>query len=152
MHAGIAGDFVPRLVRAYRAAGVEVRGDSEVCRLAPEARPARDDDWGREFLDLIVAMRVVPGLDGAIEHIARYGSSHTEAILTRDDASAERFTREVQSSCVLVNASTRFNDGFSLGLGAEIGISTSRIHAYGPMGLEELTTQRWIVRGDGHTR
>ncbi len=153
--AAVAGSFVPRLVAAYSKAGVEVRGDAEVCRLASGAanlKPASDDDWGREFLDLIVAMKVVGGIDDAIAHIRRYGSNHTEAIVTRTEAHAERFTRQVQSSCVLVNASTRFNDGFQLGLGAEIGISTSRLHAYGPMGLEELTIQRYVALGDGQTR
>lgn len=114
--------------------------------------PAADDDWGREFLDLIVAVKVVDGMDAAITHIHRYGSNHTDAILSTDAAAQERFLSEVQSSCTLVNASTRFNDGFQLGLGAEIGISTSKIHAYGPMGLEELTTQRYVVRGQWQAR
>lgn len=158
VHERIAETFLPRLLARYAQEGVEVRADQRAMasvsgRTTPgAAKPASSDDWGREFLDLIVALRVVSGIDEAIEHIRRYNSSHTEAILTRDAANAERFTREVQSSCVVVNASTRFNDGFSLGLGAEIGISTSRIHAYGPMGLEELTTQRWVVEGDWHTR
>lgn len=155
VHKDIADVFVPRLVNAFVAAGVAVRASPLVKALAPSAAPALPEDFGREFLDLTVAMRIVDSIDQAIEHIATYGSSHTDAIVTRDLApagAAERFTREVGSSCVLVNASTRFNDGFQLGLGAEIGISTSRIHAYGPMGLEELTTQRWIVHGDGQTR
>jgi glutamate-5-semialdehyde dehydrogenase len=148
----VAERFVPRLCDRYARAGVEVRGDAEVCRLAPGARPAAEDDWGREFLDLIVAVRVVAGLDDAIAHIRRHGSNHTDAILTADADAAERFVHEVQSSCALVNASTRFNDGYQLGLGAEIGVSTSKIHAYGPMGLEELTTQRYVVTGDYQTR
>lgn len=152
VHEAIAPQFVPRLVQRFAAEGVEVRGDETVQRLAPQVVPAQPGDWGREFLDLIVAVRVVRGLDEAVDHIARYGSNHTDAILTRDEASAAQFTQRVQSSCVLVNASTRFNDGFQLGLGAEIGISTCRIHAYGPMGLEELTTQRYIVEGSGQTR
>jgi glutamate-5-semialdehyde dehydrogenase len=155
VHKNAADAVVPRLVDAYRAAGVEVRGSPLVQALAQDVRPATPEDFGKEFLDLVVAMRVVQGIEEAIEHIATYGSSHTDAILTGDlsaGGSAERFVREVGSSCVLVNASTRFNDGFQLGLGAEIGISTSRIHAYGPMGLEELTTQRWVVEGEGQVR
>jgi glutamate-5-semialdehyde dehydrogenase len=152
VHENIAGVFVPQLVGRYQCDGVEVRGDARVCELAPAAKGASADDWGREFLDLIVAMRVVSGLDDAIEHVRRYSSNHTEAILTRDEGNAEAFTARVASSCTLVNASTRFNDGFQLGLGAEIGISTSRVHAYGAMGLEELTTQRYIVTGQGQTR
>ncbi len=152
VHEGIAETFVPKLAQSYACAGVEVRGDETVCKLAPTAIPAHDEDWGKEFLDLIVAVRVVAGLDAAIEHIQRYASNHTESILTSDSANAAAFTARVQSSCVMVNASTRFNDGFQLGLGAEIGISTSRIHAYGPMGLEELTTQRYIVEGAYQTR
>lgn len=154
VHKNIADRLVPPLIERLVREGVEVRGTPLVQALAGEKRItlAEAGDFGREFLDLIVAVRVVDSLDEAIDHIATYGSNHTESILTLDRASAERFTQAVQSSCVLVNASTRFNDGFSLGLGAEIGISTSRIHAYGPMGLEELTTQRWIVEGDGHRR
>ena len=152
VHKEIAGSFVPKLVERYRRDGVEVRGDAEVCRLAPQAIPAAQDDWGREFLDLIVAVKVVSGLDAAIDHIHKYGSNHTDAILTTDERNAAAFLDRVQSSCTLVNASTRFNDGFQLGLGAEIGISTCKIHAYGPMGLEELTSQRFVVQGAGQTR
>lgn len=157
VHRGVADRFIPAMVERFRHDGVEVRGTPLVQSLAAGGgvKLAEAEDFGREFLDLIVAMRVVDGVDEAIDHIANYGSNHTEAILTGDlgpGGAAERFCAEVQSSCVMVNASTRFNDGFSLGLGAEIGISTSRIHAYGPMGLEELTTQRWIVEGTGQTR
>jgi glutamate-5-semialdehyde dehydrogenase len=160
VHRDVAAVFIPALVARYLEANVEVRASPEIVALVPNADPARlrlaaPDDYGREFLDLIVAVRTVSGVDEAVEHIARYGSNHTEAILTTDTGpggAAETFVSAVQSSCVLVNASTRFNDGFQLGLGAEIGISTSRIHAYGPMGLEELTTQRWIVEGNGQTR
>jgi glutamate-5-semialdehyde dehydrogenase len=152
VHEEVARRFVPALAERCAAAGVELRGDGLVTSLAPSAKQAVEDDWGREFLDLILAARVVKGLDEAIAHIQRYGSGHTDAIITKDRASAERFTAEVQSSCVLVNASTRFNDGFQLGLGAEIGISTSRVHAFGPMGLEELTTQRYVVEGSGQVR
>jgi glutamate-5-semialdehyde dehydrogenase len=152
VHAALADTFVPQLVQGYATAGVEVRGDAEVCRRAPAARPAEESDWGREFLDLIVAVRIVPDLDAAVAHIQRYGSNHTDAILSTDPGRQREFTTRVQSSCVLVNASTRFNDGFQLGLGAEIGISTSKVHAYGPMGLEELTATRFIVAGAGQTR
>ncbi len=152
IHRAVAATFVPQVVAAYLAAGVEVRGDAAVCRLAPGTVAAQEDDWGREFLDLIVAVRVVTDMNAAIAHIQRYGSNHTEAILARDVVRQREFTERVQSSCVLVNASTRFNDGFQLGLGAEIGISTSKVHAYGVMGLEELTAQRYVVYGDGQTR
>ncbi len=152
VHQAIADRCVPKLVAEFSSRGVQVRGDPAVCALAAAATPAAADDWGREFLDLVVAMRVVPDSAAAIEHIHTYGSNHTDAIITEDPASAQRFTDQVQSSCTLVNASTRFNDGYQLGLGAEIGISTSKIHAYGPMGLEELTTQRYVVQGQGHCR
>lgn len=152
VHQSVARSFVPHLVERLVRDGVEVRGDPQVCALAPSAVPAGPEDWGREFLDLICAVRVVPDIDAAIEHILRYGSNHTDAILSASPENQRRFQDRVQSSCVVVNASTRFNDGFQLGLGAEIGISTSKIHAYGPMGLEELTTQRFVVRGDYQTR
>lgn len=152
VHRAIAAAFVPSLVARYQQLGVEVRGDTTVASLARGVVPAVESDWGREFLDRIVAVRVVDGVREAIDHIALHGSNHTDAILTEDRHSADLFIREVQSSCVLVNASTRFNDGFQLGLGAEIGISTSRIHAYGPMGLEELTIPRYVVDGHYETR
>ncbi len=152
VHTDIAEAFLPMLGARLVRDGVRVLADERARGIMPHSDPADENSWGREFLDLILALRVVDSLDDAIRHIERYGSNHTEAILTRDDANAEAFCDRVQSSCVLVNASTRFNDGFQLGLGAEIGISTSKIHAYGPMGLEELTTQRWIVEGDGQTR
>jgi len=120
--------------------------------LVPEAKAANEDDFGQEFLAKILAIRVVSDLDQAIEHIERYGSNHTEAIVTNSYANAQRFVRELDASCVLVNASTRFNDGGQLGLGAEIGISTSKLHAYGPMGLESLTSEKWVVFGDGQVR
>lgn len=154
--AAIAATFVPRLARACAAAGVEVRGDERSRELAAAAgssiKAAEGGDFGREYLDLVLALRVVDGLEGAIAHIERYASDHTETILTRDDRIAREFQRRVRSSCVLWNASTRFNDGFQLGLGAEIGISTSRLHAYGPMGLESLTIERFLVDGNGQTR
>lgn len=152
VHEKIAAAFLPPLAERLITEGVEIRGDRAVSALCASAKPASDEDWGREFLDLIIAIRVVPDLDSAVAHIHQYGSDHTDAILTRDTSHAESFTRRVQSSCTLVNASPRFNDGFQLGLGAEIGISTSRIHAYGPMGLEELTTQRYVVTGDWQSR
>jgi len=152
VHESIAERFIPRLAERCAAAGVELRGDPRACELAPRARPAAEDDWGREFLDLVVAVRVIPGIDAAMEHIRRFGSNHTDAILSGSEANQARFVREVGSSCTLVNASTRFNDGYQLGLGAEIGISTSKIHAYGPMGLRELTAQRFVVVGDYHCR
>ncbi len=152
VHERCAAEFVPRLVERLRSEAVEVRGGEEIRALAADVVVARDGDFGQEFLDLIVAVRTVPDVDAAIEHIRRFGSNHTETILTASSENARRFVERVQSSCTLVNASTRFNDGFQLGLGAEIGISTSRIHAYGPMGLEELTTQRYVVHGDYQTR
>jgi len=150
--AAVADVFLPRAVAALRAKGVEVRGCAETCRLAPDAVPATEEDFAAEFLDLIVSIKVVADLDEAVEWIARYGSGHTEAIVTRDLAAARRFTTLVDSSAVLVNASTRFNDGGELGLGAEIGISTDKFHARGPCGLLELTSYKYIVYGDGHVR
>jgi glutamate-5-semialdehyde dehydrogenase len=152
VHEGVAAEVVPALVDALVDAGVEVRGDAAVCELSGRARRATDADWGCEFLDLVLAMRVVPDLDGAMAHIERYGSRHTEAVVAEDPAVQETFVRRCGASCTMVNASTRFNDGGQLGLGAEIGISTTRVHAFGPMGLEELTTQRWVVRGSGQVR
>jgi glutamate-5-semialdehyde dehydrogenase len=146
----IAGDFIPRLV-ARLGDRVELRGDSEARALGvPHA--ATEDDWYAEYLDLVLAVRVVADLGEAVAHVERYGSSHTEAIVTRDAAAAERFVRDVDSSTVIVNASTRFADGGELGLGAEIGISTTRLHAYGPMGAEGLTTTKFVVRGSGQIR
>ena len=150
--AGIAPQALPRLGRALQAAGVELRADSRALPHLPSARAAAPDDFGREFLDLVLAVAVVDGVEGALGHIARYGSRHNEAICTRDESLADRFVKEVDASCALVNASTRFNDGGELGLGAEIGISTSKLHAYGPMGLRELTCTRFVVRGDGQVR
>lgn len=152
IHADIAPKLVPALVAAYAQAGVEMVGDATVCGLAGPVAPAAPDDWGREFLAMKVALRVVKNMDEAIAHIERYGSNHTEAIVSSDAVAITNFQRRVQASCVLANASTRFNDGYQLGLGAEIGISTSRIHAYGPMGLNELTTTRFIVDGEGQCR
>ncbi len=148
-----AGDFVPALCRRFAELGVEVRGDEAVRALGGEkVVAATESDWSEEYLAAIVAVRVVDGLDRALAHIDSYGSSHTESIVTRDRDAAERFLRECGSSTVLVNASTRFADGGELGLGAEIGVSTTRLHAYGPMGAEGLTTTKFVVRGDGQVR
>jgi glutamate-5-semialdehyde dehydrogenase len=152
VHAAAAPGFLPRMVARFRQAQVELRGCPRTREIDPQASPAQAEDWGAEFLDLILAVKVVPDLDAALSHIARYSSNHTEAIITRDYARAQRFLQEVDSSVVLVNASTRFNDGGELGLGAEIGINTSKLHAFGPMGLEELTTTKFIVYGDGQIR
>ncbi|HUK65818.1 MAG TPA: glutamate-5-semialdehyde dehydrogenase [Anaeromyxobacteraceae bacterium] len=156
VHRGAASRLLPPVGRALAGEGVELRCDPTALtilrRAGIEAIPARPEDFGREFLEKILAVRVVPGLEGALDHIARYGSMHTEAILTRDLLSARRFEREVVASAVMVNASTRFNDGGELGLGAEIGISTTKLHAFGPMGLAELTTQKFVVEGDGQVR
>lgn len=152
VHKGIAKDFLPEMGKRYKDAGVELRGCKETIRLLPNAKPAAEDDWYAEYLDLILAVKVVDSIDDAISHIAKYGSLHTESIITRDYNNAQRFLYEVNSSTVLVNASTRFSDGFQLGLGAEIGISTTKIHAFGPMGLEELTTTKFIIYGNGQIR
>jgi glutamate-5-semialdehyde dehydrogenase len=148
----IAPAFVPRLAARLAGLGVELRGDAAAQALAPAIIPATEADWSAEYLDLILAVRIVDGLDQAIDHIETYGSDHTEAIITRDAAAADRFVREIDSSTVIVNASTRFADGGELGLGAEIGISTTRLHAYGPMGAEGLTTTKFVVRGTGQIR
>jgi glutamate-5-semialdehyde dehydrogenase len=148
----VADRFIPRLV-AKLGSTVELRGDETVRALGGSAvRPATEDDWYAEYLDLVLAVRVVDDLDAAIAHIERYGSNHTESIVTEDRTAAERFLRDVDSSTVMVNASTRFADGGELGLGAEIGISTTRLHAYGPMGAEGLTTTKFVVRGSGQVR
>jgi glutamate-5-semialdehyde dehydrogenase len=152
VHEAEARQLLPRIAAALQEKGVEIRGCPETLRFVPHARPASEEDWGAEYLDLILAVKVVVGLDEAMDHIHRYGSLHTESIVTRDYQRAQRFLREVESSTVLVNASTRFSDGFEFGLGAEIGISTTKVHAYGPMGLEELTTTKFIVYGNGQIR
>jgi len=144
--------LLPPIADALLAGGCELRGCDETRALVPRANAAAADDWGREFLDRVLAVRVVGGLAGALEHIARNGSGHTEAICTRDEAHAERFRAEVDAACVVVNASTRFHDGGELGLGAELGIATSRLHWRGPMGLESLTTMKWLIDGHGQTR
>jgi glutamate-5-semialdehyde dehydrogenase len=152
VHEKAAPEFLPAVSAPLGKHGVELRGCPQTLSLVPGAIPATEADWGTEYLDLILAVRVVSSMEEAIAHIRRHGSLHTEAILTRDHARAMRFLRDVDSSLVLVNASTRFNDGFQLGLGAEIGISTTKIHAFGPMGLTELTTTKFIAFGDGQVR
>jgi glutamate-5-semialdehyde dehydrogenase len=152
VHQDIAAEFLPGMASKLQQAGVTMRGCEQSRKLAPGMEAATEDDWYREYLDLILAIRIVPDLDAAMAHIDQYGSLHTEAIVTRDYHNAQRFLNEVNSSAVLVNASTRFSDGFELGLGAEIGISTTKLHAFGPMGLEELTTTKFIIYGDGQVR
>jgi glutamate-5-semialdehyde dehydrogenase len=152
VHERIAGGFLPKIAEALRKEGVELRGCPQTRKILSGIKEAKEEDWYEEYLDLILSIRVVKGMEEALKHIATYGSLHTEAILTSDYQNAQRFLREANSSCVLVNASTRFNDGFELGLGAEMGISTSKLHAFGPMGLEELTTTKFIVYGEGQTR
>jgi glutamate-5-semialdehyde dehydrogenase len=152
VHERVASRFLPKMARVLQKEGVELRGCSQTKKVLSHIKEAREEDWSQEYLDLILSVKVVKGIEEAVEHIARYGSSHTEAIITSDYRNAQRFLREVNSSCVLVNASTRFNDGFELGLGAEIGISTSKLHAFGPMGLEELTTTKFVVYGEGQVR
>lgn len=152
VHHSIARTWLPALVAKLKAAKVELRGCPKTSVLCPEVTPAAEDDFGREFLDLVLAIKVVKTMDEALEHIATYGSQHTEAIVTNDYARAMRFLREVDAGAVLVNASTRLNDGYQFGLGAEIGISTSRLHARGPMGLEELTCSKFVVLGSGQIR
>jgi glutamate-5-semialdehyde dehydrogenase len=152
VHRAEAERFLPSMARRLTSAGVELRGCPETLKILPGIVPATEADWPAEFLDLVLAVRVIEDMDAAISHIAAYGSNHTDAIVTRDYGRAQRFVREVDSSVVLVNASTRFNDGGQLGLGAEIGISTSKLHAYGPMGVEELTTTKFVVLGNGQIR
>ena len=152
VHKKIAKEFLPKIGKKYQEAKVELRGCDETRKILSFAKPATEDDWSAEYLDLILAVKIVKDMDEAMHHIAKYGSLHTESIITRDYSNSQRFLREVNSSTVLVNASTRFSDGFQLGLGAEIGISTTKIHAFGPMGLEELTTQKFIIYGEGQVR
>ena len=152
VHKAVAGEFLPPMAKRFADAGVEIRGCPKTCGILSGIRPAVEEDWPAEFLDLIIAVKVVENMDQAIGHIAAYSSNHTEAIVTSDYGRARRFVRDVDSSVVLVNASTRFNDGGQLGLGAEMGISTSKLHAFGPMGLKELTTTKFVVFGNGQVR
>ena len=152
VHREIAEEFLPRVARDLRAQGVELRGCEQTARLVEGVTPATEEDWRTEYLDLILSIRVVDSLEQAIEHIEQYGSHHTETIVTADLAASRQFTAAVDSAAVIVNASTRFNDGGEFGLGAEIGISTDRFHARGPCGLEELTTYKYVAHGDGQIR
>lgn len=152
VHEDVAATFLPRAAAALHKAGVELRGCEQTRRIVPTAKLATEADFAAEFLELILSVKVVANIDEAIEHIGRYGSQHTEAIITNDLSAARKFTAAVDSSAVLVNASTRFNDGFELGLGAEIGISTDKFHARGPCGLVELTSYKYVVYGDGQVR
>jgi glutamate-5-semialdehyde dehydrogenase len=149
---GISDKVLPPLARIYFDKGVELRGDAAARKLVPGMKPASEEDWYTEYLAPILAVRVVKDIDEAMEHIAKYGSAHTDAIVTEDKERAQRFLREVDSSSVMVNASTRFADGFEYGLGAEVGISTDKLHARGPVGLEGLTSQKYVVLGDGQLR
>ena len=152
VHQAVAGDFLPAMARRLIEAGVEIRGCERTRRLVPDAKEATEEDWYAEYLSLILAVKVVDSLDDAIAHIGKYGTMHSEAIVTTDYAAARKFTEQVDAAAVYVNASTRFTDGYQYGLGAEIGISTQKLHARGPMGLEELTTYKWIVFGEGQIR
>jgi glutamate-5-semialdehyde dehydrogenase len=152
VHAEAASRVLPDVLKALHEEGVEIRGDERTCELSSDAVAASDADWGEEYLAPVLAVRVVSDIDAAIEHIRRYGSDHTDVIITENYANSQAWLRRVSSSTVGVNCSTAFADGFRLGLGAEIGISTSKLHAYGPMGLEGLTTLKFVLRGDGQLR
>ncbi|MGH2692026.1 MAG: glutamate-5-semialdehyde dehydrogenase [Actinomycetota bacterium] len=152
VHRDVADEFLPKAIAALQEHGVTVYGDDEVRSRGEGVEPATDEEYAAEFLDLRISGRVVGSLDEAIEHVERYGTKHTEAIVTEDAEAARRFTEEIDAAAVMVNASTRFTDGFEFGMGAEIGISTQKLHARGPMALPELTTSKWVVEGDGHVR
>ncbi len=152
VHEDVASRFLPRIGEQLTAHGVEIRGDERTCGLVTGARPATEADWPREYLDLILSVRIVPDLQAAIDHIERYGTHHSDVIVTNDRSAADRFTREVDSAAVFVNASSRFTDGAEFGLGAEIGISTDKLHARGPCGLEALTTYKYVIEGTGQVR
>ena len=152
IHEKIADRAVPVICQDLIAAGVEIRGDETVCRLVPEAVLASEEDWGMEYLDMVISVKTVRSEEEAIAHINRYNTRHSEAIITRNEAAAQMFMRRVDAACVYVNASTRFTDGFEFGFGAEIGISTQKLHARGPMGLEALTTTKYEIYGDGQIR
>ncbi|MFQ5457541.1 MAG: glutamate-5-semialdehyde dehydrogenase [Myxococcota bacterium] len=152
VHADVAEKFLPGMIAKFLDAGVEIRGCEETRALMPDVGAAAEEDWKAEYVDLILSVRVVPSLDAAIDHIAAHGSAHTDSIVTNSYQAARRFTHAVDSATVMVNASTRFSDGFEFGFGAEIGISTSKLHARGPMGLEELTSYKYVILGDGQVR
>jgi glutamate-5-semialdehyde dehydrogenase len=152
IHSAIADKAIPEIGKALIESGVEIRGDASVCKLLDKALPATEEDWSTEYLDYIISMKVIDSVDDAIAHIHKYGSSHSESILTSDYQNAQYFLDRVDSAAVYVNASTRFTDGFEFGYGAEIGISTQKLHARGPMGLKELTTTKYVIYGDGQIR
>ncbi len=152
VHQSVAAEFLPRVAKELGDAGVELRGDPAAREIVPEMGAATDEDWDTEYLDLVMAVRVVPDLDAAVEHVLAHGSGHTEAIVTQDISAADAFVGRTDSAVVMVNASTRFTDGEQFGFGAEIGISTQKLHVRGPMGLVALTTERYVVRGEGQVR
>ncbi len=152
VHESVAGMLLPRLAARFKELAVEMRGDPASVAIVPEMKPATEDDWYAEYLDLIISIRVVPSVESAIEHINKYGSKHSDAIISETEESQKMFTREVDSAAVYINASTRFTDGYEFGMGAEIGISTDKLHARGPMALEELTTYKYIIHGTGQIR
>jgi glutamate-5-semialdehyde dehydrogenase len=152
VHKDISEQFLPIAAKALREKGVELRGCERTQKILPDVKPATEEDWATEFLDLILAVKVVDDLDEAIEHINRYGTKHSEAIVTKSLDAAKKFCERVDAAAVYVNASTRWTDGYEFGLGAEIGISTQKLHARGPMGLRELTTYKWVIFGDGQIR
>ena len=152
VHQAIAQKFLPAMARRYAEAGVELRGDPKTLRILPFAKPATDADWDTEYLDLILSIKIVDSFEDAVAHIARHGSGLAEAIVTEDPKAAARFQREVDAGAVYVNASTRFTDGSEFGLGAEMGISTQKLHARGPVGLVGLTCEKFVVNGRGHVR
>jgi glutamate-5-semialdehyde dehydrogenase len=152
VHADIAATFLPQIAASMKKAGVELRGCEKACAVVGDLVPATEDDWFAEYLELILAVRIVDTYEQAREHIETYGSLHTEVIVTNDYLLSQRFLREINSSVVMVNASSRFSDGNQLGLGAEIGISTTKLHSFGPMGLEDLTTRKFVVLGTGQVR
>jgi glutamate-5-semialdehyde dehydrogenase len=152
VHKNIASNYLPKAAEALMAAGVELRGCERSRSLVNSMKPATEEDWYAEYLDLILAVRIVDTMDEAIDHIRKYGSMHTESIITNDYNASQQFIRDVNSSSVIVNAATRMSDGYVYGLGAEIGISTTKIHSYGPMGVEDLTTTKFIVLGEGQIR
>jgi glutamate-5-semialdehyde dehydrogenase len=152
VHKNVAARFLPRICRRLAEAGVELRGDERTRRVWPGAKAATEDDWYAEYLDLVLSVRVVDDLQQAIDHIAAYSSNHTDAIISQDLKHVQQFVRDVDSSSVMINASTRFSDGGEYGLGAEVGISTDKLHARGPMGVRDLTTYKWVVYGNGQVR
>jgi glutamate-5-semialdehyde dehydrogenase len=152
IHESIANEFLPKIGKAFVEKNVEIRGDDTVIRLLPNAIKASEEDWGREYLDMIISVKLVKSLDEAISHINQYGTRHSEAIITNDYSNAQKFLDEIDAAAVYVNASTRFTDGFEFGFGAEVGISTQKLHARGPMGLKELTTIKYVIYGNGQIR